>query len=54
MMRSKQRGFSLVELMVALLLGTLITAAAVQMFITNQRSFRLQQTMSEVHWPFCR
>ena len=48
MMRSKQRGFSLVELMVALLLGTLITAAAVQMFITNQRSFRLQQTMSEV------
>jgi prepilin-type N-terminal cleavage/methylation domain-containing protein len=48
MMGSKQRGFSLVELMVALLLGTLITAAAVQMFITNQRSFRLQQTMSEV------
>ncbi|MGB2248736.1 MAG: PilW family protein [Alcanivorax sediminis] len=48
MRRAKQKGFSLIELMVALLLGTLITAAAVQMFITNQRSFRLQQTMSEV------
>lgn len=47
-MSSKQNGFSLVELMVALLLGTLIIGAATQLFLTNQRSFQLQQNMSEV------
>ncbi|MBL7252276.1 PilW family protein [Alloalcanivorax sp. C16-2] len=40
-------GFSLVELMVAMLLGLLITAAAVSLFSTNQRTFALQQAMSE-------
>ncbi|WP_290522884.1 PilW family protein [Alcanivorax sp.] len=44
----RQQGFSLVELMVALLLGLLITGAAVQLFLTNQRSFLLQQTLSRV------
>lgn len=47
-MNIKQRGFSLVELMVALLLGTIIIGAATQLFLTNQRSFQLQQNMSEV------
>lgn len=42
------RGFSLVELMVAVLLGSLITIAAVQLFSTNQRTFLLQQSLSEV------
>lgn len=46
-MRS-QRGFSLVELMIAMLLGALIVAAAVQLFGTNQRTFALQQSMTEV------
>tara|TARA_A100001391_G_scaffold2326_1_gene2284 strand:- start:33936 stop:34679 length:744 start_codon:yes stop_codon:yes gene_type:complete len=40
-------GFSLVELMVAMVLGLLITAAAVSLFSTNQRTFALQQAMSE-------
>jgi type IV pilus assembly protein PilW len=41
-------GFSLVELMIALLLGSLITLAAVQLFGTNQRTFQLQQGLTDV------
>ncbi|MEQ3723136.1 PilW family protein [Alcanivorax sp.] len=44
----KSKGFSLVELMVAMLLGLLITGAALQLFIANQQSFALQQTLSRV------
>lgn len=47
MKRSVMGGFSLVELMVAMVLGLLITAAAVSLFSTNQRTFALQQAMSE-------
>ncbi|MZR61359.1 PilW family protein [Alcanivorax sp. DP30] len=43
-----ERGFSLIELMVAMLLGLLITGAAVQLFLANQQSFLLQQTLSRV------
>ncbi|MBF5055584.1 hypothetical protein Y5W_00878 [Alcanivorax sp. 521-1] len=43
----RMAGFSLVELMVAMVLGLLITAAAVSLFSTNQRTFALQQAMSE-------
>lgn len=39
-------GLTLVELMVALVLGVLLTLAALQLFSTNQRSFQLQQTSS--------
>jgi type IV pilus assembly protein PilW len=42
----RERGLSLVELMVALVLGVLLTLAALQLFTTNQRSFQLQQTVS--------
>jgi type IV pilus assembly protein PilW len=44
----RQQGFSLVELMVALILGLLVTLAAVGLFNTNQRSFQLQMALSEV------
>jgi type IV pilus assembly protein PilW len=44
----RMRGFSLVELMIALLLGSLITLAAVQLFGTNQRTFQLQQGLTDV------
>ncbi|MBZ2190523.1 PilW family protein [Alcanivorax sp. JB21] len=43
-----QRGFSLVELMVALLLGSLIVIASTQLFITNQRTFQLQQGLTDI------
>jgi len=46
--RRPMRGFSLVELMVAMVLGLLLTAAAVSLFSTNQRTFQLQQTMGQL------
>lgn len=47
MVSASQRGFSLVELMVAMVLGLLLTAAAVSLFSTNQRTFQLQQAQSQ-------
>lgn len=47
-MRRSQAGFSLVELMVAMALGLLITGAALSLFSTNQRMFQLQQGESEL------
>lgn len=43
-----QAGFSLVELMIGLALGTLITISAVQLFSTNQRTFALQRALTEI------
>ena len=44
----KNKGFSLVDLMEAMLLGLLITGAALQLFLANQQAFALQQTLSRV------
>lgn len=44
----QQRGFSLVELMVALLLGSLISLAATQLFLVNRRADNLQEGLSAV------
>lgn len=44
----RNRGFSLVELMISLTLGTLVTLAAISLFGTNQRTFTLQRDLSEV------
>lgn len=43
-----QQGFTLVELMVAIVLGLLITAAAIQLFITGQISFNTQKGMADL------
>lgn len=45
-MKAQQKGFTLVELMVALLLGLILSGAALQLFLTNQRTFALQQALS--------
>lgn len=45
---SQQRGMTLIELMVALVLGLLIVAVAIQLFITGQSSINLQRTMAEI------
>lgn len=45
-MRRTEFGFTLVELMVAMLLGLVITGAALQLFLSNQQTFRLQKTLS--------
>lgn len=47
-MQRREAGFSLVELMVAMALGLLITGAALSLFTTNQRVFQLQQGKSEL------
>ncbi len=46
-MRSEQ-GFSLVELMVAMLIGLIVTLAATQIFTANLRSSETQRVMTEV------
>src|SRR5690606_37044356 len=43
-----RNGFSLVELMVALLLGSLISIAATQLFLVNRQADNLQQGLSSV------
>lgn len=43
----QQQGFTLLELMIALALGLVIVAAAVTLFIAGQRSYSVQQGMSE-------
>ena len=45
---SLQQGFTVVELMVAIVLGLLITAAAIQLFLTGQLSFSTQKGMADL------
>jgi len=47
--RRYARGFTLVELSVALLLGVVVLGAAGQVFLATQRFFRLQASVLEVH-----
>lgn len=47
-MKGLQKGFSLVELMVALLIGLIVTTAATQIFTANLRSSETQRVMTEV------
>lgn len=46
--KNNQFGFTLIELMIALVLGLVIMLAAVQLFITNQMGFNLQRGMGNV------
>ena len=48
MKNNNQHGFTLVELMIAIVLGLLITAAAIQLFITGQISINTQKGMAEI------
>lgn len=45
-MKRFQKGVSLVELMVALVLGLLVSGAAMQLLLTNQQTFALQNASS--------
>ncbi len=44
----KMRGFTLIELMISLVLGLLISAAVIQVYIINTRTITVQQSASEV------
>ena len=45
---AKQQGFTLIELMIALVLGLLISAAALQLFTGSILSSRMQQANDEL------
>lgn len=45
---SHQAGFTLIELMISLVLGLLISAAVIQVYIINTRTLTVQQSASEV------
>lgn len=47
-MKHTQKGLTLIELMVALVLGLVFSAAAFQLLIANQRTFDLQQTIASM------
>ncbi|KOR17219.1 hypothetical protein ABW55_00620 [Acinetobacter sp. C15] len=48
MTRLHQAGFTLIELMVAITLGLLITAAAIQLYLTSVTSFNVQKAMANI------
>lgn len=45
---SSQRGLTLIELMIAMLLGMLITAGVIQIFISAKQAYRLQENISRL------
>lgn len=47
-MNNKQSGFTLIELMISLTLGLIVTAAAILLFITGQRSAAMQRGVAEL------
>lgn len=47
-MNHKQLGFTLIELMISLTLGLIITAAAILLFVTGQRSAVMQKGVAEL------
>lgn len=44
-----QKGFNLIELMVSMVLGLVLSLAAIQLLATNQRTFAVQQALSSLH-----
>ena len=48
-MKHSQQGLTLVELMIALLLGLLLSFAAIQLLVSNQRTFSLQEAVTGVN-----
>ena len=44
----KQRGVTLVELMIAMIIGLLVIGGVVQIFISSQQAYRTQESMSRV------
>lgn len=46
--RSRQRGLTMVEIMVAVAVGLLLTAGAIQIFITSKQAYRTTEALSRV------
>lgn len=45
---SSQRGFTLIEIMIALLIGVFLTAGVIQIFISSKQAYRLQENLSRL------
>lgn len=45
---TKQKGFSLIELMIAMMLGIFITGGVIQLFINSKQSYRVQENLSRL------
>ena len=45
-MKSRQQGLSLVELMIAITLGLVLSAAVIQVFMASRSSYRVQESLS--------
>lgn len=46
LMRNSQRGFSIIELMIAMVLGLVLMAGVLQVFITSKQTFNLNEEMN--------
>jgi type IV pilus assembly protein PilW len=46
--RRTQLGLTLIELMVAITVGLILTAGVLQIFLSNQQTYRIQETMSRL------
>lgn len=45
---NKQRGFTLVELMIAMVLGLVVIGGVINIFIANREAYRIQQNLSHI------
>jgi len=48
LLRQKQKGFSLVELMVAIVVGLILVAAVIELFVNNRQVYRVQDAQSRL------
>lgn len=48
MFNQKQKGLTLIELMISLLIGLVVTGVVIQVFVSNRVTFQLQEGMSKV------
>lgn len=46
--KSRQSGFTLVEIMIALVIGLFLTAGMLQMYVANKHSFRFSDSLSRI------
>lgn len=46
--KPQSKGFTLIEIMIAMLIGVLLIAGVLQVFITSKQSYRMQEELSRL------